>query len=149
MANEDPNSAISRLADEIAANESLDRLPDLTAVMAATPQMRRFYYSEAVRQLGARRFYFSKADNCMVFEPDGVTRMKAVAWLGNYDAGQPLQRILQANFGQGGLVDIKSMKTALVESPATRSAFKRMIEEAEEAATKKPDPKRIELEPKK
>lgn len=144
MANEDPKSASSVLADRIAADESLDRLPDLAAMMSATPQVRRIYYSEAVRQLGARRFFFDKAAGCMVFEPDGVTRMKAVAWLGGYDAGMPIQRILQAGITNNGFTNIEEMKKAIATSPAMLAGLKRMIDEIEVVAdAKKPDQKKV------
>lgn len=79
--------------------------------------------------------------------PDGKTRMETIKLLLAYDEGLPLQRIQQAILTNGGMADMHEIKQAVASSPAMLSGLKRMLEDIETA--KKPDPKRIELEPKK
>ena len=132
MADDDQNekNPAHELAYKVAADESLDRLPDLGQVMRATPAVRRLYFSEAIRSLGARRFYYDKQAESMVFEPDGATRMKAVAWLGGYDVGLPLQRIQQQIIQTGRAENLEDLLELLASTPAGLRAMERFTEKA-------------------
>lgn len=129
MSNVDDDNELNpavELAKRIAADESLDRLPDLGAMMKATPTVRRYYYAEAVRGLGARRFFFDKDAGRMVFEPDCATRIKAVAWLAGYDVGMPLQRILQKTVSDGPRVkSVEELAAYMAATPELADAFER------------------------
>lgn len=125
---------INDLADKIESDHSLEKLPDLRAVILAVPGIRRLYVAAAVRCLGARRFHFDKKSGQMEFEPDGTAIMRAVQWLSAYDAGLPMQTSVNLNLGGKG-DDLKA-EDVIAQSPAVLLALERVVERARKSTPK-------------
>lgn len=127
----DETDEIERLAKHIETDQNLESLPDLRAVILASPSIRRLYVAAAVRCLGARRFMFDKKAGELHFEPDGSTIMRAVAFLASYDAGLPAQTTINLNLGKD-----KDLTPAevLAQSPALVASMERTLAAARKAA---------------
>lgn len=124
-----------QLADAVDASPELEKLPDLRAMIQATPAIRRFYLAAAIRCLDARRSYYDKASGCMVHEPEGTSIMRAVQWLSAYDAGLPIQTSVNLNLGgeKGPTLD-----EAAANSPALVAALERALDQAKKRKVKAP-----------
>lgn len=136
----DDLEAIETLAAEIEGNSELDKLSDLRAVILANPRIRRLYTAAAVRCLGARRVIYDKKEGALHFEPDGVAIMRAVTWLGSYDAGLPAQTTIALQVGNGKELTVAE---AVAQSPALLAKLRRDLETAEKA-TPRHKPRRVQ-----
>lgn len=135
---EEPTS-FETVAARIEADKSLDSLKDMRAVLLAVPEMRRLVVAAAVRALGARKGYYSKAEEGMVYEPDCNSQMKAAAFLTAYADGLPLQGTINLN---ADLTERKNGKMtvedALRRSPALLEAMKKEIKRVESRGSSDP-----------
>jgi len=98
----------------------------LRQILDSMPEARRLILNTAFRCLGARKFYFDKAEGGMVFEPDYKTQLDAVKFLASYQEGLPVQTSLAVTVGDRPDDDLP-LDQALQRSPALRERVAKLL----------------------
>lgn len=123
----------AQLADAVANDAGLDDAGSLRDLLNRVPALRRELIATAVRCLDARKYYYDRKQGAMVYEPDGTTQMRAVAFLAAYSDGLPAQtQIIRAIGGPNGKQPEMTLEDALTKSPALRDRLEELLARSRE-----------------
>ena len=134
------DSPFENLAQQIERGDFFTVQPQGTirAFLEEVPKVRPMIIAAAVRALGARRYYFDRTVNRMVFEPDYKVQLDACKFIAAYTDGLPTITTLAVNVNKSAdqVSSTGDIEEALEKSPALRERLKTMLERSDRGGEK-------------